>query len=829
MSSTILGGDVTVYFLDENRQKRMEWSGSASGTQTVNALYSAMADLLDEPTTGDDATAMTAETPVEYTVGLIDANDADPWFMSFEMIQHLTGGAIKTSGWTHTDGSATGIVIVPVTSSSTIVAGDYGLDISGATNGNGTLLEILNIGETTQYLVIRPDTNAAGDNFATAAQTITVNAHTGSQTPAVPNTGEMIWANLFNVTPIDADTHVYMYQGLVSDATRARVDDVNIVLQDWWEEGSFDRLIRANDYKDVALAVIDGGNITCFARKGNTLYDNFPISTSLTSGGRNPVPLSASADGNQTTGYSSITFTAVSVDTFAVGDEITGLTSLARGIITQIDGSGATQTLHYYLVGDPLTDFQTAAETIENNDNSGSGTKDGLANALQGPALTTWFTANAFPTAVHANTTSDIDDDGTAEGYGVLLDCNANPLTEVYEWSKYVTRNGATTTTATDGIEGEQYVGPTVYLEYSGSVTGTMTEGNDVTQATSLATGIIVSHDTTLKQMLLRDVRGVFTTTGLVTDNDASGTMTPDTAATAFDAVKSAPFGAFAGGRWFLARGVTLVDWVSADENSFQQIDSQGNARTRPIAITLTVSNLVGGAATLTTSDQVWMHRLLGSGLAIDKTEYSAAGGEAAGSTSIAADTTINADVPGKTTGGVLNIRDFSDSNQHYRLRYSSWVTSTFTLASISALTLAGGTSTTQVVTTGGELATAKRGDLVNNITQGAVSYVTSVDDTNTVQISPAITGQTSGDDIDINTNPVLIDTLDDIYVSLIDEHALTSSAEVSIVYVSPIFFRVKVANTRNATVIKRFVTDGTTSGTDQSVATIRTTDTIYV
>lgn len=825
MSTDILGGDVRVHFLDENRQKRMEWIGSATGTRTVNELYSAMSDLLDEPTTGDDATAMTAETPVEYTVGLIDANDADPWFLAFEMAQHLTGGAIKTSGWTHTDGSATGIVIVPVTSSSSITSADYGLDISGATNGNGTLLEILNIGETTQYLVIRPDTNAAGDNFATSSQVITVNANTGTQTPAVPNTGEMIWANLFNVTPIDADTHVYMYQGLVSDATRIRVEDVNVVGNDWWPEGAFDRLIRANDYQSPTLAVIDGGNITVFARKGNTLYDNFPIATSLTSGGRNPVPLSASADGNQTTGYKSITVSGGSGN-FAVGDEIQGDVSGARGIITLIDNPGATATYHYYLIGDPQTDFN-GSEAITNNDDTGAATGSGAVSA-QGPALAAWFTSGVVPTAVHANTTSDIDDDGTAEGYGVLLDCNANPLTEVYEWSKYVTRNGETGTTPTDGIEGEQYVGPTVYLEYSGSVTGTMTEGNDVSQATSLATGIIVSHDTTLKQMLLRDVRGVFTTTGLVTDNTAAGTMTPDTAATAFDAVKSAPFGAFAGGRWFVSRGVTLVDWLTADENNFQQIDSQGNARQRPIAINLSVSNLTGAAETAADSDQVWMHRLLGSGLAIDKAEYSAAGGETVGTATLVVDTAIAADVPGKSAGGVLNIRDASDANQHYRLRFSSWATSTFTLASIEGLTLSASTNTTQVVSTASDFSTAKRGDLVHNATQGATSYVTTVDDANTIQISPAITGQTSTDTIEINTCPIIVATADDVYVSLIDEYATSATATVSIVYENPIFFRVKVANTRNATVIKRFVTDGTTSGTNQNVATIRTTDTIY-
>ena len=106
MSDTILAGDITVYYLDENRQKRLEWTGSATGTQSINAIYSAMADLLDETGTGDDSTCMTAETPVEYTIGTIDANDADPWFISYECMQHVTGGALQTSGWTHTDGSA---------------------------------------------------------------------------------------------------------------------------------------------------------------------------------------------------------------------------------------------------------------------------------------------------------------------------------------------------------------------------------------------------------------------------------------------------------------------------------------------------------------------------------------------------------------------------------------------------------------------------------------------------------------------------------------------------------------------------------------------------
>lgn len=827
MSDVILGGDITVHYLDENRQKRLEWTGSATGTRTMNEVYSAMADLLDEAATGDDATAMTAETPVEYTIGIIDANDADPWYIAYECVQHLTGGALRTSGWQHTDGSATGIIIVPVTSNN-ITTSEYGLDISGATTGNGTLLEILNQGQVTEYLVIRPDTNAAGDNFTTASQTITCNALTASQSGAVSNTGEQIWANLFNVTPIDADTHVYMYQGLVADATRSRVRDINDPTQDWWSEGAFDRCIYLQDPFDATLSLIDSGRITILARKGNTLYDSFEIGASTTSGGRNPVPLAASADSNNTTGYKSITTTAVATDDFSVGDEIEGATSGARGIITLITGSSPTYTFHYYLIGDPQTDFQTAAETITNNDATGSATKDGIAPADQGAALATWFTNNAFPSVTHANTTFDIDDDGTAEGYGITVNCNNNPLTEVYEWLKYITRNGETSTDNTDGIEGEQYVGATVFLEYSGTVTGTISEGSDVTQANTGATGIVISHDTTLKQMLLRDTRGTFNTTDIVTDNDVGGTVTPDTTAVGFDAVKSAPFGSLAGGRFFGARGVLLSNTVGADENNYQLIDSQGTTRARPIAITLSVSNLVGGAESATDSDLVWMHRLTGAGGAIDKTEYSAAGGEAIGDTTLVVDTAITADTAGKSTGGVLNIRDASDNNKHYRIRFDSWTGSTFTLSNIDIVAADAGTNTTTIVEAGA-FTNAKRGDLVLNKTRSnAVSYVTEVTDNNTVVISPAISGQTTGDAIELNAIPVAINTADDVYVSLIDRYATGSSESVSIVYVAPLNFRVKVANTRNATKIKRFVTDDVTSGTDRNVATIRNEDTIH-
>lgn len=830
MSDTILGGDLTIYFIDENRQKRITWTGSATGTQTINAVYSACQNLFDEPLQSDDGTPFSAETPVEYTIGIIDAGDNEPWYIDYYTMQHITGGALRTSGWTRSlpgDGTgAVGIVVVAVASGGTIVSSDVGDTITHSTDGDtGTLLDVIITGGATDYLVIRPADNTLANDFdsVTGSLTMTVSANSATQSAAAV-TGEQIWANLYTIGTIEPDTHIYVYQGSVADGSRRRVYSITDQTQDWWGDGHIDRCFYIRDFTQAGFPVIDGGYLKVYARKYTTLFDNFEVSTSLTSGGRNPIPLATSPDLDNKTGYASVTTATVTTDDFAVGDEIQGQTSGARGIITAITGTSPTYTIHYYLVDDPLTDFQ-ASEQILNVDGTGDATLDANAPVAQGPASPSWFTSGIAPSATFTAASFDIDDDGVAEGYGITLNCNNNPLNEVYEWVKYICRRGEVSTVNSDGIEGEQYVGAEVYLEYSGAVTGTIAEGDDVTQANTGATGIVISHDATLGQILLRDTRGVFNTTDVVTSNDSGGTVVPDVAASVFAPKKSSPLGTFAGGTFFGARGVLLSNWVSADENNFQLTDSQGNIRKRPVAISLTITNLVGGTEAANDSDTVAAFRLTGSGGTINKTEYSCVGGEAVGASTIAVSTPITADTPGKTTGGVLNIRDVSNSNKQWRIRFDSWTGSTFTLSTISGTAGAGTTSTTVVIT--GAFANAKRGDLVYNSTVGAFSYVTTVDSADQITISPAITGQAANDAISLNVVPVALAAGDDLYVPLIDRYATGTQESVSIVYQAPVYYRVVVRNQRNATKIKPFTTDDVTTGDNRSVATIRTTDTI--
>ena len=75
MSDTILSGNFTIYYLDENRQKRIEWSGSDININTMNELYSALQDHFDESLQMDDGVPMSAQTPVEYSIGIIGTHE----------------------------------------------------------------------------------------------------------------------------------------------------------------------------------------------------------------------------------------------------------------------------------------------------------------------------------------------------------------------------------------------------------------------------------------------------------------------------------------------------------------------------------------------------------------------------------------------------------------------------------------------------------------------------------------------------------------------------------------------------------------------------------
>ena len=840
--ATILGGDISVDYLGTGRKKRLYWTGS-TGTYTINQIYSAMATLLDEATTIDDGTCFSAETPREYTIGQIDTGDIEPWYITFDLMEHVTGGALRTSGWTRVVGTNTGIIVVPVLSAGgTIVAGDAGNAITGAGTDSGTLLEFIDTGGTYDYCVIRPDTNTIGDSFDTNDDTLTCNAHTATQWTNPATTGEMIWAGLYSLGTIDPNVHQYLYQGSVAtNGNRVRVFSWNDATQDWLDNfatnGHIDTTIALKDIEVATWSIIDSGYVTVLARKYGDYYASFEVAASTTSGGYNPVPLGTATDIDNTTGIKTVSTGAFTGGPFTVGEIISEAVSLARGIVTS---QVANTSISYIPIDDPqVAFFSQGARLITGASSDATATSS--ADAAAGPADADWFTSDAAPTLTFTHTLQDIDDDATDENYGIVIDCNANPLTEVYEWAKFVTRGGATTgeILTKEGINGEDYIGAEVYVAFS-SETTPFAEGDDVVQETTGATGVIISYDATNKYMLLRDTRGTFATgnatSHTITTSDASaGEVEVNSGAggavSAFAAKTASPLGTFAGGTFFGARGVLLTDYLAADANSFILTPAEGGTKSRPASFSITVSNLVGGAATSNLHDKVAVFRLTGAGGDINKAEYTVAGGQQLRGANTLVTGAITQDTPGKTTGGIVVFVDVSDAGAEYKLRYNSWSGSTFTLREITGTADTGTGATTLVDDQGAFTSGATqvyRGDCVTVGTRGS-AHVKTVDSATQLTLeSPGITGFIATDTYEINTLPVDTEvTTDKAYVPFIHEVATSATASQSVIYVSQVFYRGKVRNTRATTKIKPFSVDGTTTGGDVAIATIRTTDTI--
>ena len=821
MSSTILGGKLTVYYSDENRRKQIKWTGTTAKTdvQKFIDVYDATEDLMTLAPQSNDGLIFSAETPGEYTIGKIDAGEIDPWFIDLKTMEHVigdyanfTGCALKTSGWARVVDTNTGIVCVPVTSGGAIVVGDIGLDITHADLDAGTLLDVIVTGGALDYLWIRPDSSAAANNFDSISGNLTCNAHVSVQ-DAAATTGEMVWGNAYTQGAIVPDTHIFVLQNEV------KVTSSDKTAEDWWPDGHIDRSIPIKDFKTAGFPTIDEGYLTVKADHYGSKYTYAIIRMNTTTGGNVSAGLSSGNDGTNSVGYASITISGGSGN-WNVGDEINGDTSGARGKITSIVNPGATATLHFYYIGDPLTVFN-GSEAISNVDDTGAATGSG-AVANQGPALTTWFDGNLAPVYSFTSTAADIDDDTVDEEYGIGIDLNQASLSQMHEYNKYAMRRGSTI--QLDAIDGEQWIGIDMAITYTG-YTATVAEGDIATGTTSGATSTVLSLQATSGIALFRNTRGTFTDDEIITFSSGGNMSAAQvTKVEVIVPVAESSFGTLAGTTYFASRGVLLTDYKSSEENSFVLIDATGVTKQRPTSITMTILNAKQ-------YDYIMCWRLTGDGGPINKTEYTATGGEAIGDATI--DTTaIAADVPGKTAGGHVMLVDVTDNNQEYLLRYSSYTAASglITLANTTG-TAEGGTTTTTVVDTGVfTAANCKVGDLFWNTTRGLHAYVKERTDDNTIVLDRIITGQVSTDTFELNCVPVIITSSDQLFFPIVWSFMTADgSAAASMQYIADIYAKVIARNTSDAAIkIKGFtapVTIGTGGG---SAAVTRIPNTVY-
>ncbi|KPJ92060.1 MAG: hypothetical protein AMS18_08155 [Gemmatimonas sp. SG8_17] len=770
-------------------------NGIPDSTYTANQLYSWLMNVYDEPVQMDNLEPMEGKTDVNYEI-------INRWFTDPTSMKSLTGGAMKTNGWTFNatadrDGHY-GITELDYSDDGSPTEGNDGYTDLGTvlTGGGSGATGILLWADTTNSKLYVRNTN--GTQFQNAEAVTGTGWNIDTNATSGFESGEHLWANVYTIGSIEPDTDIYIYQGKPGDT----YDPTPNKLTSWWADGHIDVLVKVMEHNNY----FDSGYATVYARQFSATYSHFEAN--LSGGGRNPAPLSAGEDLNSQTGYRTISTGAWS-GPFTDGEIITGGTSGAKGIYM---GGTVDTSIQYGLVGKDLTDFQSG-EVITGEDSTETATSSsGPSN--YGPALLSDVTIS------FGATTEDINNGNGSRKYSVRIDPSDNPIEEVYERLQYVTRRGSTDqfgTGASYDENGEAYYGNQVRLYVTETVA--WTEGDLLTGGSSGATGVIVAYhdDGGTGQLILCQVRGTFSTETVTDEGSGTGTVTT---VESIAPVPAAPFGTFAGGKFFGAPGVclTTANLAAGDEQAYQLVDDLGVTQQPPNTVSVSVTGTKTG-------DRVAVFRLQGDGLPIDKAEYGATV-QSPGATTIVADSSITGDTP--TAGYVRVIDDDNSNKREARLRYTSYTSATFTLATSVTGSATSGSSGDTLIDTGADFGGAddvRVGDVIRDTTGGGWGYVVSIDSTQQLT-TQAADGETlswaPSDGYDTNVLPFTTTTSDDIYVPFIDAVRIADGDETNqLVWSATIYISVRLRQKG----IKPFIQDTTIPSGGRSVAAIRTTD----
>jgi hypothetical protein len=286
-----------------------------------------------------------------------------------------------------------------------------------------------------------------------------------------------------------------------------------------------------------------------------------------------------------------------------VGDRIQDDTDdTIRGVITAVAGANPSIELQYYLIGDPLNDFGAGTGSFSNLDDTGASTAAVAPTNVNGGLA-------AGITVTFGQTSVDINNGAGARPYSITIDCNSQPLADVYKRLKYLTRRGETETATLNNEPGETYKGNAIRVDYNTQAGGAWTQGNLVYGQTGGAIARIIADDDqgTTGTLMLSSIKGTFGDTEQIGDAPTTPTVTANlTTATQTNIAgltpKVAPFGTFAGGTFFGAIGVVLTNVAGGEATNYQLIDNLEQTQIPPSVISIAVTSIVARSEGTATS-----------------------------------------------------------------------------------------------------------------------------------------------------------------------------------------------------------------------------------
>jgi len=781
---------------------------------TVNELYSWLQDTFDEPAQMDDPIPMSAQTPTQYTL-------LYPWFIDNESVKGLYGGSIQTSGWTKSGSTGVTALRYQDTPTDPPTTSDVGVTVTGGTStATGVVLAV----DTARQIIWVRNTSAAQfqDNEAVTGTGINVQTMTtrGFQT------GESIWSNLFSVGSKAVTSEIYIGQepdqlggtAYHDPDTDSRFERRIEKIDEWWDvdvdfftgspnllggTGHFDVLVQTQELGTV----IDGSRLAVYAREFGRVYTHFELVGGV---GNFVVPFaSTGADLNSAAGPYTVAFDNRTGADLEVGDVLENdageaIPTRLRAVVTAVTGGAATTgTIEYYLIGENEPQTTTDRTLLQLIDNTGLDVRGDTTNfdvmgtptqVTNGPAQSQGITIT------FADAQVDVDEDSTTEEYACTINCNNVPLDEVYRRVQFLTCRGnqdGTTTNTQDtllpsgnvalGEAGEFYraVGDIVF-NYDGGVGTQPTEGDLVTNGAG-AYGVVVSINAgTTGVCVLTQVKGTFSDNDDVFEIDAATTPTTNKIVVMGTPLSitdntGAPFGTFAGGRWFLAQGVVLSNVPAADANNWETSDLTGTRRVPPTVRAITFAGLV-------VNDRAAIFQVgTAGGDNISKAQNGVAGTAAVGATTFTLDSSVSLDVP---TDGWVRVVDTSDAanGTEFRFEYSSVSGTTVTFrtgAGLSGAATSLGSSTilndTGAFTNFGTDGEVKTGHEIRNVTDGSRATVLRKIDNDSIETTPLTGGVDNTwqatDSWAANVVVVALDGTDTVYFPFIDDVVVTGTS----------------------------------------------------
>jgi hypothetical protein len=758
---------------------------------SVNEFYTFIQDEFDEPGRLQYSVPISAQTPSQYRL-------EDAWFIDDESPKSLYGGSLDSAAWAYVASPADGITQLRWTVGSTDAPtdGDIGVVLTG---GSSTATGILLKTNATKRIAWVRNTSA--NQFQANENVTGTGVDLQTETSFGVASGQSTWGNLYSVGVVQPRTEIYVAQEDDFMGGNAQggggTYPIKVKITPWWDADVDFAAVSPNPVNQYGIdllvkireagTLIDGGRLAGFARQGSKVYWHFEL---ILTGGQGVLPFaSTGTDLNILEGPRQIATGAFST-AFIDGEEIVGGTSGAHG---RLIANTTDTNLRYYLLGKDLTDFQSG-EVITGQASGCTATSSGA------PTTTTNGPADAEGVTVDFGyVTGDIDQDSTLENYAAEVDCNNVPLQRVYEKLMYRTWRGAGDQGATwlpdaDGgnEDGEFYRAAGDVFATLDAQGGTgLTEGQVVEGSLSGATGVVVAYNyggVGYRVVVLTQIKGTFV------DNDVLDAPTPSGNSATIDgtpesisANPSAPFGNFAGGVFFFARGIVPINVPAGDSNNFTTTTLENVLKTPPTQIAVEFSGVA-------VNDRLFIAEVTVSGGRIVKTDQNSVGaaGAAQGASSIPLDSTPPNDTPAAET---IRIVDVSTGYEH-RYRVGSWTGTTVTLAAVTEGTGVTTGSATQLIDTSATFTggNVQIGDLVRNTFAGKTNEVwrvTKIVDANTLNVVPWEGSPTTPTDWDVGDTyeiNLVVDALvdaDDVYFPYMDRVADATLESQSLIYVS--------------------------------------------